>query len=89
MSTDTSREIPRAQTTSPARADARNDTDAAAGPHCRNCGAAISPRVARVIGDNDRTVAACKHCAEPRDGRRRHRSTTAAALAVRRRERGR
>jgi hypothetical protein len=45
-------------------------------PHCRHCGAAIDPTVARVVGDNDGNVARCRRCAE---GLSR---TTAAARAA-------
>lgn len=31
---------------------------------CRNCGAAVPPRVSRVVGDNNHCVPACKDCAD-------------------------
>jgi len=31
---------------------------------CRNCGAALAPTIARVVGDNDGCVKRCKHCAD-------------------------
>jgi len=45
-------------------------------PHCRHCGAAVGPEIARVVGDNDGNVARCRQCAE---GLSR---TTAAARAA-------
>jgi hypothetical protein len=33
-------------------------------PHCRHCGAAVDPEIARVVGDNDGCVARCRQCAE-------------------------
>lgn len=59
--------------------------DTTAGAHCRRCGRSIPPRVARVIGDNDRTVPVCKHCYENRN----HEAspTTVAAVTLHRRDR--
>ena len=45
-------------------------------PHCRHCGAAVDPEIARVVGDNDGCVARCRHCT---DGITR---TTAAATGA-------
>jgi len=33
-------------------------------PHCRHCGAAVDPEIARVVGDNDGRVPRCRQCAE-------------------------
>lgn len=64
MSTERSRQIPRATARDWRDAQTRNDTgDHAA--ECRNCGARVDPVVARVMG-TDGTVARCKQCAESR-----------------------
>lgn len=85
MSTD--REIPKATGTDAVTAAERN-AHRAAGPHCRNCGRAVSKHVARVMG-TDGTVPVCKHCATTRSGDGNDvQTTTRAVWRYRRRQTG-
>lgn len=42
------------------------NTDTAA-PHCRNCDSQVTPRFARVFGDNDDVAHTCPNCATYRE----------------------
>ncbi|ELY73226.1 DUF7563 family protein [Natrinema pallidum] len=41
-------------------------TESASAPTCQNCGAQVTPRFARVFGDNDDIAHACPDCTDNR-----------------------
>lgn len=50
------------------RMDDPNWTTRGPTQRCWNCGAHVTPRFSRVMGDNDDRVYACPRCAESRTG---------------------